>query len=258
MPAVKPRLVNLASGLRSAQPAAATVAAGALYYVTDEDKLERNSGSAWAAYSQTTSLVKSGNVLIGGAASPGAGTNAIILTTGTVPSSMGNNTTGLYAKDVSGTVELYAINEAGTSTQLSGLRPVVLIKKTTTQSLTTGLRTAVAFDVEAFDIGSCHDNVTNNTRLTVPTGADGTYFITANVEYASNTAGLRAAELRKNGATTLAQVIANPVVGDLTVVQVITLAQLVSADYVELNALQTSGGALNVGTDNSSFSWTRL
>lgn len=34
---------------RANQPAAATVATGTLYYVTDEGKLERNSGSAWQA-----------------------------------------------------------------------------------------------------------------------------------------------------------------------------------------------------------------
>jgi len=48
------------------------------------------------------------------------------------------------------------------------------------------------------------------------------------------------------------------VTGDVTVVQVITLAQLVAGDYVELNGLQSSGGALNVGSDSSAFSWTRL
>jgi hypothetical protein len=36
-------------GTRAAQPAAASTKLGALYYVTDEEKLERNSGSAWQA-----------------------------------------------------------------------------------------------------------------------------------------------------------------------------------------------------------------
>lgn len=38
-------------GTRSAQPAAATLAAGTLYFVTDEGVIERNSGSAWETFS---------------------------------------------------------------------------------------------------------------------------------------------------------------------------------------------------------------
>ncbi len=34
-------------GTRAAQPAATTVAIGTIYYVTDENKTERSSGSAW-------------------------------------------------------------------------------------------------------------------------------------------------------------------------------------------------------------------
>lgn len=37
-------------GLRSAQPAASTVAVGALYGVTDEKVIERSNGTAWEAY----------------------------------------------------------------------------------------------------------------------------------------------------------------------------------------------------------------
>jgi hypothetical protein len=187
------------------------------------------------------------------------GTRALVVEKGTAPTACASDTSALFTRDdAAGIAQLCAINEGGTITQLTGVRPVVLVKKSTTQSLTSGVRTAITFDVEAFDVGGCHDNATNNTRLTVPTGADGTYFITANAEYASNTAGIRAAELKQNGTTTLAQVITAAVVGDITVVQVIAVAPLVAGDYVELNGLQTSGGALNVGDDSSSLSWTRL
>lgn len=190
---------------------------------------------------------------------PTTGTKAVVLGIGTTPATMAANTAAVFTRDdAAGYAQLCAINENGNITQLSGLRPVVLVKKSGTQTLTTGVRTAIAFDVEAFDVGACHDNSTNNTRLTVPTGADGTYFITANVEYAANSSGLRAAQLVQNALTNLAQVIVTPVVGDITVVQVIAVAPLVAGDYVELNGLQTSGGNLTVGNDSSAFSWTRL
>jgi len=51
---------------------------------------------------------------------PGAGTKTLILGDGTVPSSLASNTCGLYGNDVSGTVNVFAINEAGESRQISG------------------------------------------------------------------------------------------------------------------------------------------
>lgn len=48
-------------GLRSAQPAAATVAAGYLYYVTDEYVTERSTGAAWESYSEQNDFYNAGN-----------------------------------------------------------------------------------------------------------------------------------------------------------------------------------------------------
>jgi hypothetical protein len=41
---------------RANQPAATTVAAGTLYYVTDESLIERSTGSAWESFSSTATL----------------------------------------------------------------------------------------------------------------------------------------------------------------------------------------------------------
>lgn len=41
-------------GTRAAQPSAASVAAGCLYFVTDENLTERSSGAAWETYSALT------------------------------------------------------------------------------------------------------------------------------------------------------------------------------------------------------------
>lgn len=43
-------------GTRASQPSAASVAAGTLYFVTDETVLERSSGAAWETYSASTTL----------------------------------------------------------------------------------------------------------------------------------------------------------------------------------------------------------
>jgi hypothetical protein len=54
---------------------------------------------------------------------PATGSNAIIFADGTVPGTMGSNTAGIYANDVSGTVQMFAINESGVSTQLTFAAP---------------------------------------------------------------------------------------------------------------------------------------
>ena len=68
----------------------------------------------------TLACTTAGNVGIGAIAFPGTGTQTLVFGDGTVPATMGSNTAGLYANDVSGTVEMFTINEAGVLTQLSG------------------------------------------------------------------------------------------------------------------------------------------
>lgn len=63
------------------------------------------------------------NVGIGDVTSPTSGDLVLIFGDGTAPSGMASNTAGLYANDVGGTVNMYAINEAGESTRLSWPAP---------------------------------------------------------------------------------------------------------------------------------------
>ena len=224
-------------------------------------------------------LTANSNVVLDGATNsePGAGTKALILGDGTVPSSLVSNTAALYANDVSGTVELFGINEAGTSQQLTGdviamrnavntftavqhgtAQPSAFVTKSGAQTLTHNTPAAVTFDGENYDVGSAHDNSTNNHRLTVPTGGAGTYMIVGNVSYVANSAGLRAAALIKNGATVLASVVINAVVGDGTAMQAVAVAQLAAADYVHLSVLQTSGGNLDASAAGTFLQWVKV
>lgn len=62
-----------------------------------------------------------GNVIINNSITdPTTGTKCLIFGDGTAPSGLDSNTAGLYADDVSGTVNMFAINEAGDKTQVSG------------------------------------------------------------------------------------------------------------------------------------------
>lgn len=62
----------------------------------------------------------SGNYLLGTITSPtGTATKAMIFGDNAGDPTPGSNTAGIYGKDVSGTVELFAVDEAGNTTQLS-------------------------------------------------------------------------------------------------------------------------------------------
>lgn len=82
--------------------------------------------------SKTNSAAIENFLAIGTTAFPSTGTATLVFGDGTAPATMGSNTAGVYANDVGGTVNMFAINEAGTVTQLSGLTSAYTITNVTT------------------------------------------------------------------------------------------------------------------------------
>lgn len=80
------------------------------------------------------------------------------------------------------------------------LPPIARVSKVVAQNThaTPATNTAVAFDVETFDDYLMHDNVTNNSRLTIPTGWDGYYMLTGRVR-ANHASAKLTAQFAKNG-----------------------------------------------------------
>ena len=118
-------------------------------------------------------------------------------------------------------------------------------KKTTAQSLTTNVVTAINFtDPEDFDTDNYHDLVTNPSRFTAPSA--GKYRITAAVNFAANATNQRLILLRVNGATFQTEVAVGASGDSSTALHVADLLDLAAGGYVELCARQRSGGALNV------------
>lgn len=118
------------------------------------------------------------------------------------------------------------------------------VYKDAAQALTTGVATTLSFNQETFDTDTMHDNSTNNSRLTITTA--GLYLIITQISFASNSTGVRQGWFLKNGTTAYGYTSVAAANGDHTVVQVETLAQLAAADYIEVQANQTSGGNLNI------------
>jgi hypothetical protein len=130
----------------------------------------------------------------------------------------------------------------------------VAVKKTAAQSINNATFTAITWDSEDFDIGSYHDNSTNNSRITIPSGKTGYFLLSGVISFAANATGNRGVELRKNGSgVDYIFFLAPAAVANAPAFPFSFTISLAAADYLELFAYQTSSGALNV--DNASTKW---
>ena len=122
-----------------------------------------------------------------------------------------------------------------------------LEKITTVQSISNATATAVTFNSEVFDTDGFHDNSTNNSRITIPSGKAGKYLLTAQISYAANATGARIIKIYKNGSLLmLGNVLSAAPATDFTVINNTTLVNAAVADYFEVFAEQSSGGNLNL------------
>ena len=124
------------------------------------------------------------------------------------------------------------------------------VKKTTDQSINNSTYTVVSWDSENFDTDTMHDNSTNNTRITVPSGKGGYYLLTGSIAFNSNGTGNRIVRFYKNGSDLRwVASLAAANTGNFTIVPFSQVFNLAAADYIELYAFQSSGGALSVMSD---------
>lgn len=125
------------------------------------------------------------------------------------------------------------------------------------QSLTTSVEAAIALNSERWDNAAIHDTVTNNSRMTVPTGWAGVWTIEAWGEWAANVTGRRYLRLKVNGTTTVAIQQVNVTSAGFADITISKSWKLAVGDYVEVLAFQDSGGALNV-TVELAMTWQSI
>jgi hypothetical protein len=102
-------------------------------------------------------------------------------------------------------------------------------------------------DTEVLDTHAYHDNTTNNSRLTVPTGLGGEYLVVGAAWWdLSSAVGSRYTRIYKNNSAELA-LQANPANTVALRQQVVWYGTLAPGDYVELGTFQDSGGTRPVG-----------
>lgn len=162
-----------------------------------------------------------------------------------------------------GTNSSVDINSTGTGTvNINGVptqhRGALVWDTNPAQTLTTAVAAAINFDSEEYDTDSIHDNATNNTRLTVPTGVTKVR-LTAQASFASNATGSREAKFQKNGLN-FTGMCALEWDANATNVHHMTLVSpvlvVVATDYFELELTQNSGGNLDTinGANGVNFS----
>ena len=204
-----------------------------------------NSASATTITVNTALFAAGDTVLI---INQGAGVCTVTAGTATV------STAGSLALNQYETGQLYFLStsaaifaeyvQAAASTSFVGCS----VKRTANKTISTATWTKIDFDAENFDTNGFHDNATNNTRLTIPSGQGGYYLITWNAIFASNNTGYRATGITKNNAAvpgSSSNAIGGIAVGYTPVGQQFVL-NLAAADYIEMQVEQTSGGNLTL------------
>lgn len=124
------------------------------------------------------------------------------------------------------------------------------ITATAAQSLTNNTLTKITFNTasstpttDSYDPQGWFDNA--NDRIVI--GQDGFYNITANVGFAANATSRRLVQIFVNGSDRGSVQVTASAAGS-TLLSVSTNIYLVATDYVEVHALQQSGGALNTAS----------
>jgi hypothetical protein len=192
------------------------------------------SGTVTITNSMATEITAAGDIIVG----TGSGTfdNLPIGTTGQV-----------LTADT--TVSPYKVKwaTASSGSSYSGVQ----LYKTVDQTISDSTNTVMNWASEDIDVGGYHDNVTNNSRITIPSGKGGYYFVYTIAAWASNSSGKRIARFLKNGSAyrdgsnpfTLINVGGGN--SSETTQYFGLVMSLAATDYVEVQVWQNSGGNLN-------------
>jgi len=121
------------------------------------------------------------------------------------------------------------------------------LTKSAGQSIANATYTAISFDGEDYDTDAFHDNSTNNSRITIPSGKAGKYLVTANISLESGAGNFRIINIYKNGSGTGDNTVAT-VSGFGTIVVKTVVMNLAVGDYIQAFVYQNSGGSLNANT----------
>jgi hypothetical protein len=164
--------------------------------------------------------------------------DTIYSSSGSTPARLGIGTTG-QVLTVSGGLPSWATPSAGST--LVGCS----ITGTGTQSISSSTWTALTYNSESFDTDAFHDNATNNTRITIPTGKGGKYLITSCCQWSSASGtGRRMLKIYLNGvASSTYFTELSPAASTYPFNLFTGVMSLSAGDYIETYVNQSSGGS---------------
>lgn len=242
---------------------------GQFAYTKDNNSLWYYTGSAWAASGATGDIegVTAGVGISGGGTS---GTVTItndmattITASGDIVIGTGNGTYDNLPIGTTGqvltadtTVSPYKVKwAAATTPSFVGCD----LRKTANQSISNATTTKISFDSENFDTNGFHDNSTNNTRITIPSGYGGKYLFSFILSFENNSVGHRNIIFYVNGSEceSVSRLVNS---GSIFVAQASLFLNLSVGDYVEFATYQNSGSTIsvNAGTASQNLASTRF
>jgi len=176
--------------------------------------------------------------------------DTIYSSSGSTPARLGIGTTG-QVLTVAGGVPSWATPSAGGASFVGAV-----VYNTTDQTISNNTLTVLNFNAERTDTNGFHDNATNNSRITIPTGYGGKYLIWCLLEWAANGTGTRGVRLNINnnypGSNSATQVV-NATTTYESQNQFVFYRELSVGDYVTLQVRQTSGGNLDAGGSSNGY-----
>lgn len=131
--------------------------------------------------------------------------------------------------------------------------PMVVLQRSTPQSIASGGFTPVQFDVEAKDTDGFANLATNNTRITIPTGLAGWYLLLAEGDFAASNVGQRQWTFGKNGSIYKQSAMIPATITIRHSIPISTLTYLEEGDYIEFCVYQDAGISLNIGDGRSLY-----
>jgi hypothetical protein len=113
------------------------------------------------------------------------------------------------------------------------------------QNVANSTNVILGFNNENFDSNGFHDNSTNNSRMTIPTGYAGKYAVWANLAYSGNTSNNRVVDILKNGSIVATTYSPAPTSNAISCWINLNM-DLAVGDYIQVQTSQGSGSTLTV------------
>lgn len=136
------------------------------------------------------------------------------------------------------------------SPRASAFKGALVKRSTGNQTISAGVYTAIQFAAEEYDTDNFHDNATNNTRLTIPSGVSRVR-VSGSVKHSGAPAGTQITHIRKNGSNFVGQPAIRLTNCDVDVTMAITspVVNVVAGDYFELFVYAASGATIQTAAE---------